>query len=159
MRSDLIVDGFALGFSTVGGDDATKAVIRLHDRLGRADVNVLMLSGAVISHYNIIDVDAVAARTKKPVVCLTYRETSGIEDSIRVSFADPAAKLELYERLGPRVPLVLRTGHRVYARLASISEREAKSVLDSFTLQGGLPEPVRVAKLLARAEDAHRHAR
>jgi endonuclease V-like protein UPF0215 family len=55
--------------------------------------------------------------------------------------------------------LLLRTGFRVYARLASISEKEAGDVLDSFTLQGGLPEPVRVAKLLARAEYSSAHAR
>ncbi len=45
----------------------------------------------------------------------------------------------------------LHTGYRVFARLSGISETDAGRVLDSFTLQGGVPEPVRVAKLLARA--------
>lgn len=151
MRSDLVVDGFALGQATVGGDDATASLVRLNKSLRRADVNIIILSGAVISHYNIVDVDALSARTTKPVVCLTYRESAGIEDSIRTNFAEPEAKLALYRRLGPRVPIALRTGFRVYARLAGISLKDAGSILDSFTLQGGIPEPVRVAKLLARA--------
>ena len=46
--------------------------------------------------------------------------------------------------------MLLRTGHRVYSRNAGIDDSDATSVLDSFTLQGGVPEPVSVAKLLAR---------
>jgi endonuclease V-like protein UPF0215 family len=45
--------------------------------------------------------------------------------------------------------VALRTGQTVYARLASISELDALRVIESFTLQGGVPEPVRLAKLLA----------
>lgn len=154
MRSDLVVDGFALGRATVGGDDATRSILRLYAGLHRADVNVVILSGAVISHYNVVDVDSIASRTGKPVICLTYRESSGIEESIRATFPGADKKLELYRRLGARTSLTLRTGFRVYARLASLTETETVDVLDSFTLQGGLPEPVRVAKLLARAHYA-----
>jgi endonuclease V-like protein UPF0215 family len=151
MRSDRIIDGFCFGEAAVGGDDATAALIGMHRVLAREDVNVIMLSGCIISHYNVVDPDAVARKTGRPVICLTYRESAGIESSIRLSFAEPEGKIRKYRGLGERVRMVLGTGQAIYARLASISEADARTVIESFTLQGGVPEPVRVAKLLARA--------
>lgn len=156
MRTDLVVDGFVLGSATVGGDDATEAVLRMFRRLKREDVNLMMLAGCIISRYNIIDIDEVARRSKTPVVCLTYNETKGIEEAIRRHFDDPASRLERYRKLGRRIPLVLKTGYRIYVRNAGISDAESKSVLDAFTLQGGVPEPVRLAKLLARSASTRR---
>jgi uncharacterized protein len=151
VRSDRVIDGFAFGEATVEGDDATRAILRLYRRLGRDDVNLLMLSGCVISLYNVVDVDALASKSGVPVIALTYRESAGIEGAIRHHFRDGEGKVARYRKLGPRVPVVLHTGYRVYARLSGISEADAGRVLDSFTLQGRVPEPVRLAKLLAHA--------
>ncbi len=151
MRSDLVIDGISLGETTVGGDDATASIAELYRRLKRQDVNVLMLSGCVISHYNIVDLDLLAKKVGRPLICLTYRESSGIEDAITREFGAATEKLALYRKLGERVRMVLHTGHPVYARLASISRPDALRVIESFALQGGIPEPVRVAKLLAHA--------
>ncbi|MGD0637204.1 MAG: DUF99 family protein [Nitrososphaerales archaeon] len=149
MRSDLVVDGVCLGRATVGGDDATSSIVSMNRRLHRQDVNAIMVSGCIISYYNIVDVDAVAKKTGRPVICLTYRESAGIEDAIRKRFEDPEGKLVRYRALRERTRVVLRTGQTVYARLASISQKDALRVTESFTLQGGVPEPVRLAKLLA----------
>jgi len=159
MRGDLVVDGLALGRASVGGDDATASIASLYRRLGRNDVNVLMLSGCILSLYNIVDVDGLARRTKLPVVCLTFRETSGIEEAIVKHFPQSAAgKLEAYRRLGQRQKVRLSSGHSVFVRTSGLSDREAGSVVDLLTLQGSVPEPVRVARLLARAGAAARRS-
>ncbi len=152
MRSDRVIDGVALGRTAVGGDDATSSILSLLRRFKRNDVNLIMVSGAILSLYNIIDVDALAARSRLPVVCLTYKETAGIERSIRKHFPEGAeAKLAAYRKLGKRTGLTLHTGHRVFVRASGMAAADVKLVLDAFTLQGSIPEPVRVAKLLARA--------
>ncbi|MBI3841185.1 MAG: DUF99 family protein [Thaumarchaeota archaeon] len=157
MRGDLVVDGLVLGRTSVGGDDATTSIASLHRRLGRNDVNVLVVSGAILSLYNIVDVDELSRRTRLPVICLTYKETSGIEDSIRRHFPGKAgAKLAAYRALGGRKRVKLATGKTVYARSSGLGQAETKGVLDIFTLQGSLPEPVRVARLLARAAAVRR---
>jgi uncharacterized protein len=157
MRGDLVVDGLVIGRASVGGDDATASIASLYRRLGRNDVNLIMVSGCILSLYNIIDVDGLAAKTKVPIVCLTYRETAGIEEAIRRHFPDDAEeKLVSYRALGERKKLVLKSGRAVFARTSGISPSEASRVVDSFTLQGSVPEPVRVAKLLARAAASRR---
>jgi len=152
MRGDLVVDGLAVGRASVGGDDATSSISALYRRLRRNDVNLLMVSGCILSLYNIVDVDELARRTGLPVICLTYRETSGIEDAIARHFPNRAEKkLAAYRRLGGRKRMTLRSGRTVFARISGMSDREALSIVDMFTLQGSIPEPVRTARLLARA--------
>ena len=152
MRGDLVVDGLVLGRASVGGDDATSAIASLYRRLRRNDVNLLMVSGCILSLYNMVDVDGLARRTRLPVVCLTYKETAGIEDAIARHFPDRAGeKLEAYRRLGGRRRVRLSSGKSVFVRTSGIAEEKAGAVIDMFTLQGSVPEPVRVARLLARA--------
>lgn len=152
MRSDFVIDGVAVGRTSVGGDDATSSISHLFRKFGRNDINLILVSGAILSLYNIIDVDLLAKKTKLPVICLTYKETAGIEDSIRRHFPSGAGKkLVAYAKLGKRTGVKLHTGHRVYVRTAGMEIETTQPVLDMFTLQGSVPEPVRVAKLLARA--------
>lgn len=152
MRSDFVIDGVAFGRTEVGGDDATNSIGALHRKFSRNDINMIMVSGAILSLYNIVDVDELSKRTSLPVICLTYKETAGIEGSIRRHFPEhPDEKLEAYRRLGRRLGVKLHTGHKVYVRASGLDRTEIKPVLDSFTLQGSVPEPLRVAKLLARA--------
>ena len=88
VRADMIVDGFSLATATVGGLDATEAVLRLYERLGRKDVNVLMLNGCVISWYNVIDLHEVAERAGRPVICVTYEPSLGLEKYFREYFPE-----------------------------------------------------------------------
>jgi len=152
MRADLLLDGFSFSVATVGGLDATEAVMKLYERLGRKDVNILMLNGCVISWYNVIDLNEVHERTGKPLICVTYEPSPGLEKYFKEYFPDDwAERLAIYERNGPRTAIRLKTGHEVFIRAIGLDEEEAKKVLDKFTLHGSIPEPLRLARLLARA--------
>jgi uncharacterized protein len=151
MRADLRVDGLAYAHATVGGDDGTQAVLSLYRQLDREDVNALILSGAAISWFNIIDLQAIFEKTERPLICLTYEESSGLEKYIREYFHSPEEKLRRYVHLGARVSLQLRTGFDVYVRVLGLSAEDARILLNRFILDGRIPEPVRVARLAARA--------
>lgn len=152
MRADMLVDGFSFATATVGGLDATDAILRLYKRLGREDVNVLMLNGCVISWYNVVDLHAVAEGTGKPLICVTYEPSPGLEKYFAEYFpSDWRERLAIYERNGPRKRVLLRTGHEVFIRAIGLSEDEALRVLNRFVMHGAIPEPLRLARLLARA--------
>lgn len=152
MRRDSIIDGIALTEVTVGGLDATDGVLSIVRDLNRKDINCLMINGCIISWFNIIDLKHVHEETRIPLLSLTYEESPGIEQYITKYFSNDTKRLELYYRLGPREPiLVRRTGARVFVRYYGISKREAEAVVNSFTRHGRVPEPLRVASLIARA--------
>ena len=88
MSTDLIIDGFVMGHSTVGGDDATDAILEMYKRLDRPDVSFLLISGIVISLYNIVDLKRISEETELPVIGVTYEESDGIKDAIKHHFPD-----------------------------------------------------------------------
>jgi len=150
MRSDLVIDGVSLTHITVGGMDATKGVIEVYRRLHRSDINVLMLNGCIIAWYNVIDLNQVYGELEIPLICVTYRESEGIEGILR-KFEDADERIRIYRRNGERTPIKLKTGYRVYVRYYGLKEKEVRVVLNRFTLSGSIPEPLRVAKLIARS--------
>jgi uncharacterized protein len=151
MRADLRVDGLAYAKATVGGDDGTQAVLSLYRQLDRSDVNALILSGAALSWFNIIDLQEVFEETQRPLVCLTYEESPGLEKYIREYFSCPDEKLRRYRALGVRHSLRLKTGYEVFVRARGASLDETRILLNKFTRDGRVAEPVRLARLAARA--------
>lgn len=153
MRSDLVVDGFIFGSATIEGDDATAAIIDMFRRLNRNDINVTIICGAVISMYNIIDFDRVCIETQAPVVSISFKESEGLEENIMHRFKkNPNKKLDSYRKLGVRQRVKLKTGYKLYVRPYGVDIDQAKKALDKFTLQGSIPEPIKLAKLLSRAK-------
>jgi endonuclease V-like protein UPF0215 family len=151
MRADMRVDGMAYAHATVGGDDATQAVIRIYEKLDREDVNALLISGAAVSWFNIIDLQEVFRMVQRPIVSLTYEASPGLEGYLREYFPQSEDKLRSYQRLGNREVVRLMTGHEVYVRTLGATAEEARNMLNKFTKDGRVPEPVRVARLAARA--------
>jgi uncharacterized protein len=151
MRADLRVDGLAYAHATVGGDDGTEAVLSLWRQLNRSDVNALILSGVALSWFNIIDLERIFNETQRPLVCLTYEESPGLENCIIEHFPCPDEKLRLYRKLGERQNVRLKTGHEVFVRVWGAAPDEARILLNKFTRDGRVPEPVRFARLAARA--------
>lgn len=152
IRSDLIIDGFTFGETTITGDDATQTITNMHKHLNRNDINIILIGGAVLSLYNIIDIDQIHKETGVQTISITHKETQGLEDRIKHHFPDTwQQKLKAYQNLGTREKITLKTGYHLYARSAGIDPETAKKLLDKFTLQGAIPEPIRLAKLLAKA--------
>ncbi|MDD1663234.1 MAG: DUF99 family protein, partial [Methanomicrobiales archaeon] len=82
MRKDLRIDGVSLAYLTVGGTDATDAVLAIIAALGRRDINVVMVSGSVVAWYNILDPEAISEETGLPLIVVTYEDSEGLEEDI-----------------------------------------------------------------------------
>jgi endonuclease V-like protein UPF0215 family len=152
MRRDLIVDGIVFGNATLKGNDSTKSIHCMFSSLQRDDINCIMLDGLIISMYNIIDGEQLNNTTGIPVIAITFEDSRGLEEHIRHHFLEEAEKkLEQYRKLGNRDQVRLKTDKLLYIRYWGLSLKGALNTLNAFTLQGSIPEPIRVAKLLARA--------
>ena len=151
MRADLRVDGLAYARASVGGDDATEAVLNIYRELDRKDINAILLEGAVISWFNVIDLEEVWHKTGRPLICLTYQDSPGLEEYIRDYFSGQEEKRQRYQNLGQRSLIRLKTGYMVYVRAYGADLVEARILLNKFTRDGRKPEPLRLASLAARA--------
>ena len=157
MRKDLRIDGVGFGTVTVGGTDATDSILSLVKKLARSDINILLLGGCVISWYNIIDPARLYEELDLPVVCVTYEASEGLLEDINNHFPGDSDRIALYTRLGERFPVTLKTGRTIYIRSWGITDVDSAKICDDFTLDGKIPEPVRVARLSARAFMRYRY--
>ncbi len=152
MRRDFVIDGFVFGQTVLEGDDATDVIISMYEKLARHDISFVLISGLIISMYNIIDIKRLQKNITIPIIGVTYEESDGIEDAIRHHFPNSfESKIAQYRKLGPRLKISLHTKHDIYIRMEGCEVKETKKLLDALTLQGAVPEPLRVAQLLAKA--------
>ena len=152
MRRDFVIDGFVFGRTTLDGDDATDVILQMYEDLKRPDISYLLISGLIISLYNIIDIKKIHESLQIPVIGITYHDSKGIEDSIKHHFPNSyKPKIKNYQKLGIRKKITLHTSSDVFVRKEGCTLHDVKYLLDKLTLQGSLPEPVRVAQLLAKS--------
>jgi len=152
MRRDLIIDGMVFGTATIRGNDSTQNILTMFRSLRRNDVNCIMLDGLIISMYNIINGEEIREKTGVPVIAITFKDSEGLEGTIERHFPkESMLKLEQYRNLGQRDQILLKTEKSVFLRYWGLSSKEASAIVNSFTLQGSIPEPIRIAKLAARA--------
>ncbi|USZ73375.1 DUF99 family protein [Natronosalvus halobius] len=197
VRADRVLDGAIFDRCTVGGLDATDAIVSLVTGLERPDVRVCFVGAVAPAWYNLLDLEAIYDRTGVPVVAVTFEESDGLEPGLREAFSGEALemRLERYRSLPPRRSVRLESemtsdgadsdemdsdemdsdemgsdemgsdgadsdgAETVYVRTAGLDADRAASFVQTFTPEGGRPEPIRVARTLARAGDASFHDR
>lgn len=154
VRADRVVDGLAFGSCTVGGLDATDAITTIFDRLGREDLQYLLLAGVAPAWYNIVDLHRLREETDLPVLSVSFEDSEGLVSAIRDAFDGEEAKrrVDTYRSLGPRQSVDVG-GETLFVRSVGIEAEEAEQVVRAYTPAGGRPEPLRVARLAARAGD------
>lgn len=150
MRRDLVVDGFVFGKATVEGDDATDSILNMYRKINRPDVSYILISGLIISMYNIIELKKINQAIGIPVIGVTYEDSAGIAEAIKCHFPNSfASKVEKYQELGDRRKITLKSGYDVFVRAEGCNYTDVKHLLNDLTEQGAIPEPLRVAHLLA----------
>jgi Uncharacterized conserved protein len=168
VRADRVVDGFAFGTCTVGGTDATDAVLSVVDRLGRADIQAVMIAGIAPAWYNIIDLHRLQESTDLPTLSVSFEASPGLEAAIAAAFEgdERQRRLETYRAQPPRQPVAgidaAANGddHRedepaLFVRAVGLSVERATAIVRAVT-ENSRPEPVRVARLAARGADQFR---
>ena len=185
LRADLAVDGLAYGSCTVGGTDATDAVVDLAADLDREDVRHVCIAGVAPAWFNLLDLRRIHETLDRPVSAVSYEASPGLEPALREAFGegggedddaanddgedDDAANDDdaLAERLAryrslPSRRRVDRPGDPVpsadplFVRAVGVDSDRAVEVVRSLVREGfRRPEPLRVAAIAA---SAHREA-
>ena len=158
VRVDRTVDDFVFGRCTVGGRDGTRAIIDAWRRLDRPDVQYLFVAGIAPAWYNVLDVREIATAIDRPVLAVSFEASEGLEDGIEAAFDDEsrAKRLETYRSL-PERRRIDPGGEPLFVRSAGFDAEpvDAEGVVGAYTHERR-PEPLRVAKRLARRGDAAR---
>ena len=146
----------------VDGNDATSALALLVQTSGyQKQLEAVMLDGACLGGFNVVDIEELHRLTGLPVITVTRDrpDLASIRKALEMLGRTPkygrSPIPDWKERFGllDRTRLVeVGTGHKpVHIGFAGIDEPEAKGVVTASTIRGSIPEPLRLAHLIARA--------
>lgn len=165
VRADGTLDGLAFARCTVGGTDATDAVIDCWRALAREDVRHVACAGVAPAWFNLLDLSRLHRTLERPVYAVSYERSPGLDAALREAFDGDAlaVRRDAYRSLPPRVPVAANgdadraaPDDSRFVRAVGIDADRAAAAVRGLTREG-FPrcEPLRIAGLAA---SAHREA-
>jgi endonuclease V-like protein UPF0215 family len=135
---------------TIDGTEATAICTEMieHSR-HRKQLKVAMLDGVCLGGFNVVDIREVYDATGLPMMTITRDKPDfeTIKHALRTHFKDWNARWKIIRRgTLHQIP----TRHNpIYIKYEGLSLLEAKEIINISTIRGVIPEPVRVAHLIA----------
>jgi len=124
------------------GDDSTQKLIKMIGKSRFAPITkAIFLQSAMLGGFNVVDIAQLSKRIGIPVIAIT-RKQPGARD-----VAGALRKLGMAHKLKLLRPPV-KCG-RLWVQLAGIDKTEAEKLIAKFATKSNLPEPVRLAHLIA----------
>lgn len=152
LRAPNYVEGVLVTDAAVDGSDGTERLVDaiLGSRYLEG-TSAILLDGAAVGGFNVVDVDALHAATKLPVVTVTREapDLEAMEAVLRTKFEDWAGRASILRRH----PLhTVPTAHKpLHVTFVGATLPEVKDILRTSTVRGAMPEPLRIAHLIAAA--------
>jgi uncharacterized protein len=147
-----------LGRVRVDGTDGTRRVISLLRSLpGLEGIRAVLLDGAVVGGFNVLDLDVLREALGVPVVAVTRRppDFRRIGAALARWFPRSAERRLALLQKHRLVPVPTR-GAPILAAASGCGAAEAAWLVQRTSVRGYWPEPLRVAHLLASASRARR---
>lgn len=152
VRAPSYVEGVMMTRVAVDGRDANT---RLAAMIGRSrfldGLALILLDGAALGGFNVVDIEALHEAVGVPVATVTKKEPDfpSMEKALRARFEDAEERLAVLRRQNLTK---VKTAHKpLYVSHAGIGPREVSDAIAKCTVRGALPEPIRIAHLVATA--------
>ncbi len=141
------LDGVISGRVRRDGANATREMIRVIEASQFSEhVQAVLLQGIAVAGFNVVDVHALHAALGIPVLAIVRRapDFASIKKALFSRVRGAERKWRLIERAGTLDPI-----RDVLVQRVGISVDHARELLAATTLHGNLPEPLRLAHLIA----------
>jgi hypothetical protein len=143
------VDGVLVGKVRRDGANAARAMIdMIRGSQFQAHVQAVLLQGIAVGGFNVVDVRALHEALRIPVLAIARRppDFASMRRALLARVPGAERKWALIQAAGPLDPI-----RGVFVQRVGITVDHARELLAATTLHGNLPEPLRVAHLVAGA--------
>jgi len=155
-RAGEYLDGLLSTKVSVDGFNATEKIIQMIKRSRTVgQLRLIMLDGIAFGGFNVVDINKLYKETKLPVIVVIRRKPDfkAIERALK-HLSKPEKRLKLMRSAGQIYEMKirhkgLRKSGKTYFQFAGLTEKQARQVLKLTTVHGLIPEPIRVAHLIA----------
>ncbi len=151
-RGGFWLDGVMHTSIEVDGFDATDSIASMISGSSHyKQLRVIMLNGVTFAGFNIVDVKALHATTKLPVITVT-REKPDFADIHKALQNLPGSEKRWETILSAGEPVEVSTRSaeaKVYMQTVGVSQEDAQKILRLTSTRSNVPEALRVAHLVA----------
>lgn len=136
----------------IDGTDATEKIIRLvNASRHKQQLRVIMFDGITFAGFNVINIKRIHEATGLPVIVIN-RKLPGLEKVKRAlkRFADFEQRWKAIEAAG-KIKVCEVRGGKIYYQVVGLSDEEAEEVITLSSTRSHIPEPLRVAHIIATA--------
>jgi endonuclease V-like protein UPF0215 family len=150
MKGALEVVGVLARWITVDGNDATDSMIDAVNSSRFKDLRVILLKGITYAGFNIVDVERLWEETGLPVIVVVRKkpDIEAMENALRKHFPDAEDRIKLLKKAPPLVEII---PDRLYVQAAGVDGKTAEEIVEVTTRTGLIPEPLRLAHMIASA--------
>ncbi len=141
------LDGVMLGKLRKDGANATKAIASMIEGSPFVEhAQLILLGGITFGGFNVVDIAELHERLERPVLVLARRKPklAIIRETLLDKVPGGARKWALIDKAGPMEPCA-----ELWVQRAGLTLEQAGQAIRDLTIHGKLPEPVRVAHLIA----------
>ena len=152
-RGGSFLDGALRTDVTIDGLDSTENLAKLiNNTRHKRQLRVIMLDGITFGGFNIVDIQRLRDETGLPVIVFNRKmpDLPRVQKALK-NFDDYEKRWALIEKAGEVKDCNLKTGKGVYYQAVGLSDKEAEEVIRLSSTHGQIPEPLRVAHLIATA--------
>lgn len=146
------IEAVLTGRAHVDGRDATERILAMvaHSRY-REGLRLIFLNGIAVGGFNVIDLNALHRELEVPVVTVTRKapDLDAIRGALRKKFEDWEERWALIE--GHPTEEVTTHHKPLHVTYVGATRHEVVEALALTTVRGAIPEPLRVAHLVAAA--------
>jgi endonuclease V-like protein UPF0215 family len=135
---------------TIDGNEATRVCSDMIKKTKHnAQLKAVMLDGVALGGFNVIDIEELYKSTNIPVVTVTRDKPDfkKIKQALQKNFQDWECRWEIMMK--GELHEVKTQYNPIYIKYIGISLEEAKILIKLSTIRGVIPEPIRVAHLIA----------
>ncbi len=128
------------------GRDATNSLIRMiNTSKHKRQLRYIMVNGTTMAGFNVLDIAELNKKTRLPVLSI-LRKKPDLEkvDKALDNFRDKKERLSIMEKAGE-----INQYRRLWFQTAGLSLSEAKELIDKTLRKSNIPEPVRIAHIIA----------
>jgi len=151
-RGGLWLDGVMHTEIEVDGLDATEKIASMIKSSPHyAQLRVIMLNGLTFAGFNIVDIKRLYGETGLPVIVVS-REKPNLNEIKKALEKLPhkEKRWKMIENAGKLLEVNVRnTGSSIYVQLAGLNEKDARKIVRITSTRSNIPEPLRVAHLIA----------
>lgn len=151
-RGGKFLDGVLKTEVKVDGLDATEKIVKLiNSSRHKQQLKVIMFDGITLAGFNLVDIKEINEKTFLPVIVIN-RKVPNLEKvkSALKNFNDFEKRWEIVLKAG-KIKECRIKNKKIYYQAVGLNDEEAKEIINITSTRSLIPEPLRVAHLIATA--------